>query len=335
MACASYGSTSGVSIFYAVDADDAAAIGATITWNEVPFTSDSLAGNLTTAQSERITAARAYAGSAIVSGEVSGSLGFESEASPFMDAMLKAVLQSADAFASDGDTITNGETAGCFMFLKRVKNGAGYDYYIFRGVQIDSMSLSVSPGSLISGEIALQGVRMGAGALGATDGSNDTLTTIPVGWTLTPYTSGNIMSSVYDLRSFEIQDDTGSDIGVVAREITLTMSNQLRQQQGVGTGSPYAAGVASGRFMCTLDADAYYSGPTIIDALQNDSSLKASFGLVDATGNGWTFLADYLKVTDGPPPQADGPDQDLIASSSFQAFQSAAHGTIEIAKVVA
>jgi hypothetical protein len=93
MGCPAYGSTSGVSIYYAVDSDPDAAL-ATPAWNEVPFTSDSLAGNLTSSQSERITAARAYAGSAVTAGEVSGSLGFETEANAFMNTMLQAALQS-------------------------------------------------------------------------------------------------------------------------------------------------------------------------------------------------------------------------------------------------
>ena len=330
MACPAYGSTAGVSIYYAVDADPDAAIEATLTWNEVPFTSDSLAGNLTSTQSERITAARSYAGSAITAGEVSGSLGYETEANTFMNTMLKAVLQSSGDFIADNAVIKNGETPMCLMFLKRVKRGSGYDYYVFRGVQVDTMSFNVSPGSLITGELGLQGVRMGAGILGATDTSNDVLTTKPAGWTLTQYTSGNIMSSVFALKDFEVQDDASADIGVIAREVSVTFSNQLRQQQAVGTGTPYAAGIASGRFMATASLTAYYSGPTIINAMLRDEELKLSFGLLDPDDKGWTFLFDKCKVTSGPPPVADGPDADLTASTELQAFESASNGTVRI-----
>ena len=326
MACPAYGSTSGVSIYYAVDADPAAAIG-TVIWNEVPFTSDSLAGNLTSSQSERITAARAYAGSAITAGEVSGSLGFETEANTFMNTMLQAALQSDAAPGS----VTNGSTPMCLMFLKRVKRGAGYDYYVFRGVQVDSMSFNVSPGSFITGELALQGIRMGAGVLGATDGSNDVLTTAP--GTLVEYVSGSIMSSVFAIQNLEVQDDSGTDIGVVARELSLTLSNQLRQQQAIGTGTPFAAGIASGRFMVTASLEAYYSGPTIVDAMFSDQELKLTFDLVDPDGKGWTFLLNKCKIMSSPPPTADGPDQDLMASTEIQGFQTEANGSIRVTKV--
>ena len=331
MACPAYGSSSGVSIYYAVDTDPDDAIGTTQTWNEVPFTSDSLAGNLTSSQSERITAARAYAGSAITAGEVSGSLGFESEANVFMNTMIQAALQSSSA-PSD-IPVKNGSTPMCLMFLKRITRGTGYDYYVFRGVQVDSMSLNISPGSFITGELALQGIRMGAGALGATDGSNDVLETIPVGWTLTQYTSGDIMSSVFAIQNLEVQDSAGDDIGIIARELSLTLSNQLRQQQAIGTGTPFAAGIASGRFMATASLEAYYSGPDIVNAMFNDQELKLTFDLVDPDGKGWTFLMDKCKITSSPPPMAEGPDQDLMSSTELQGFESATNGSIKVTRL--
>lgn len=331
MACPAYGSSSGVSIFYAVDSDPDAAISPTQAWNEVPFTSDSLAGNLTSSQSERITAARAYAGSAITAGEVSGSLGFETEANVFMNTMIQAALQSSSA--PSGTAVKNGSTPMCLMFCKRIKRGTGYDYYVFRGVQVDSMSLNISPGSFITGELALQGIRMGAGVLGATDGSNDVLETAPVGWTFTEYTSGDIMSSVFAIQNLEVQDSAGDDIGVIARELSLTLSNQLRQQQAIGTGTPFAAGIASGRFMATASLEAYYAGPTIVDAMFNDQELKLTFDLVDPDGKGWTFLMDKCKITSSPPPMAEGPDQDLMSSTDLQGFESSTNGSIKVTRL--
>ena len=331
MGCPAYGSSSGVSIYYAVDADPDAAIAADQAWNEVPFTSDSLAGNLTSSQSERITAARAYAGSAITSGEVSGSLGFETEANVFLNTMLQAVLQSSSA--PTATPIKNGSTPMCLMFLKRVRRGAGYDLYVFRGVQVDTLSMTVAPGAFITGELALQGIRMGAGVLGATDGSNDVLTTTPAGWTFTDYPTGDIMSSVFAIHNLEVQDSTGTDIGVIARELSLTLSNQLRQQQAIGTGTPFAAGIASGRFMSTASLEAYYSGPTIVNAMFTDQELKLTFDLIDPDGKGWTFLMDKCKITSSPPPMAEGPDQDLMASTELQGFESTANGSIKITRL--
>ena len=331
MACPAYGSSSGVSIYYAVDSNPATAVSPTQAWKEVPFTSDSLAGNLTSSQSERITSARAYAGSAITAGEVSGSLGFESEANLFLNEMLQAVLQSSAA--PTATAVTNGSTPMCLMFLKKIKRGAGFDYYIFRGVQVDSMSLNISPGSFITGELALQGTRVGAGALGATDASNDVLTTIPVGWTFTDYTSGSIMSSVFAVTNLQVQSSAGVNLGVVSRELSLTLSNQLRQQQAIGTGTPFSAGVASGRFMVTASLEAYYSGPAIIDAMFKDSELKLLFSLVDPAGKGWSFLLDKCKVTSAPPPMAEGPDQDLMVSTDLQGFESATNGSIKVTRL--
>lgn len=333
MGCTAYGSTSNMSLYYTTDADpDAAIAAATLTWKEVPITSESLAANLTSSISDRITASRSYANSVVTQGEVSGSIGFEAEAGTFMDDMLKAALQVTSAWAS-GASIQNGSSVSCLAFLKKVRNAAGTDdYYVFRGCQVDSMSINVSPGSFITGELSIMGTRSGAGLLGAAAPANDALTTKPAGWTLTPVTSTNLMSSVFALQNLEVQDTTGTDIGVIAQELSLTMSNQLRQQFAVGTGTPFAAGVASGRFQCTATLNAYYSDPTIVNAMMADDDLKLVFSILDAAGEGWSFLCDFCKITSAPPPSASGPDADVMSSTELQAFESATNGSVKITK---
>lgn len=324
-----------MALYYAVDSDPSAAIdAATITWNPVPITSDSLAATLTSSISEQINASRSYANSVVTQGEISGSFGFEAEASDFVRDMLQAAMQVTGTW-NKGKVYVNGSTPTCLMFLKKVARSGGTDYFVFRGVQVDSMSFSVSPGSFITGEISVMGTRMGSGVLGATDGSNDILSALPGTWTLTDATSNNLMSSVFALQNFEVQTQSGRDMGVIIQELSLTLSNQLRQQFAVGTGSPYAAGVASGRFQATLTGNAYYSGPEIINGMLADTELRILFDLVDADGDGWKFLFDKVKVTAAPPPAASGPDQDVMSSTEFQAFQSSDHGTVEVMRVSA
>lgn len=333
MPCPAYGSTSGMSLFWAVDPDPALALPATFTWETVPMTSESLLANVTASVSERITADRAYSNSTPTKGEVSGSISYEADASSFMDQMLQAVIQVPLGVWAAAGVKTNASTAACLTFLKVVQRGAVADYYVFRGCQIDSLTAKISPSSFITGEISIMGIRPGSGAAGATDGSNDVLSALPAGWTLNPYPDTNIMSSGFAFQGFEVQDSGGASLGVIAQEVTITLANQLRQQDAVGTGSIYSAGVASGRFKATATANCYYSGPEIIDAFIANTEMKIVFDLIDSAGNGWSFLMDKVKPTSAPPPAAGGADQDVMSNAEFQGFQSLTHGTIEITKV--
>lgn len=327
--CAAYGSTSGLALYYAVDADpDASISGGTITWTPVPITSESLGLNLTATVSDRITPERSYAGSVITQGEVSGSFGFEFESGAFMDTMLQAALQASGTWSA-GAAIINGETPSCLMFLKTVDRPGGTDFYVFRGCQVDSVSGSVSPGSLITGEVSIMGQRQGADAI---DGTNAVLTAKPAGWTLSALGAAKLMSSVYAIQNLEIQDTSGTDLGVIAQEVSFQFSNSLRQQFAVGTGQPYAAGVASGRFMATFSVNAYYKDASLFNQMQADNDLKITFDLLDGDDAGWNFLADYVKITSSPPPQAGGPDQDLMLQTEFQAFESASNGSVKLTK---
>lgn len=330
MACPAYGSTSGVALYYIEETDPNAALVAPI-WKPVPITSESLGVTLTSSISEQINATRSYAGSTVTKGELSGSFGFEAEASAFVDDMLKASLQSGAAWAVGG-SITNGLTAHCYAFLKSVVRPGGVDYYVFRGCQVDTLSLSVASGAFIKGDVALIGTRFGAGAAGAAAPANDILSVMP--GTVATVTPGPLMSSVFALQGLEVQTSLGADVGVIAQDLKLEFNNQLRSQFAVGTGTPYAAGVASGRFQAKVTLNAYYSGPAIINGMMADDELKIVFDVLDSADVGWSFLFDKVKVTTAPPPQAGGPDQDLLASTEFQAFQSATNGTVKITKSV-
>ena len=325
MTCAAYGSTSGLALYYAVDADPDANISAsTIAWTPVPITSESLALTLSSTISERITPERSYAGSVVTQGEVSGSFGFELEASDFMHAMFVAALQAAA-----GATIQNGSSPSCLMFLKTVKNPDGTDYYVFRGCQVDSLSVNISPNSLITGEVSVMGMRQGAAAI---DGNNSILTAKPADWTLGASSPAKLMSSVYAIQDLQVLDGA-VPVDIISQEVSFQLSNSLRQQFAVGTGQPYAAGVASGRFSATLSMNAYYANAGVVNAMQEDKSLSVSFKLLDADGDGWSFLFDNCKITSAPPPQAGGPDQDLMSQTELQAFESASNGTAKIVRI--
>jgi hypothetical protein len=333
MACAAYSSTSEVSLYYTADTDDTTLWTSTVTWKPIPMTGESISTNLSSVISEQITPTRSYAGSKLSQGEVSGSFNFEAQAGDFFFDMLIAVLQAdkettvgtnpSGVTWDDGDTIKNGSTKHCFAFLKRVQVASGdWDWYIFRGIQIGSMSLDISPNALISGTVNVMGVR---------PESPQEDSAKPGSWTLSALTTLPLMSGVDSLKNFDILEGTNST-GVTMQSVAMNFDNQLRQQQAVGINSIYAAGVASGRFMASYSGSAYYANPDIYNALVNDTNLSITGQLLDSSGNGIQFDSDFVKVTSGAIPTADGADQDLMISTEFRAFEDSTNGTVLIEK---
>lgn len=224
-----------------------------------------------------------------------------------------------------GEAIVNGSTKNCLVFLKRVKVGTDkYDFYLFRGVQVGTMSFEVSPNALVTGALSLMGIRPDTPIENASP---------PTYWTFTDIPAGPMMSGSDSLRDFEIQNASGVSTEVVMQSLSLSIDNQLRQQTAVGINSPFSAGVASGRLMATFSGSAYYANPRIYSDFIADSELKIVGKLVDSEGDGFQFLADYVKVTQGGLPMAESPDQDLMIDTEFRAFESASNGTLKLTRL--
>jgi hypothetical protein len=333
MACPAYGSSSEVSLWYTEDNDETTLWTDTLTWKSVPITGESLDAALSSTISEEITTARSYANSVITQGEVTGGFNFEAQPSTFFFDFLIAALQSPlDMSIQTGGTqwahnaaITNGSTKKCLAFVKRVQVSSTptYDWFIFRGVQVGSMSLELSPGALMTGSCNLMGIKPEAAQTDAA---------APVTWTLTATTGAPLFSGTGS-HTLEIQNSSGTDTTAVLQSLSLTFDNQLRQQQGVGLGHPFAAGIGSGRFMASASASVYYQSPTIYNALLADTELKLYAALRNGDDDGINILLDKLKVTSGGLPMASGPDQDLLISTEFRAFESASNGTAKITRI--
>lgn len=343
--CSAFSSTSEVTLWYAADQDipDSSAglgqlvDGDPVLWLPINMTGESISTNLTSAVSEQITANRSYAGSKLTQGEVSGAINYELQASTFVYDMLVSILQANEDTAFEassnswtaGNSIQNASSKHCFALLKRVAVADGnYDWYVFRGVQASSMSFDISPNALITGSINIMGVRPDD-PIEATS-----LSEIP-NWTFAAAEELPLMSGVDSLKNFSIAAWNGAtwdETGVTMQSVTITLDDQLRQQNAIGINSIYAAGVASGRFKATYSGSAYYADPKIYSAFVNDTKIQIQGSLLDSDGNGFSFLSDFVKVTSGSIPTAGGADQDLMISTDFQAFEDTINGTIKLTR---
>jgi len=330
MTCPAFGSTSEVSVYYAIDEDPTSAIPSAQHWKQVRITGESLDLNLSSTVSDEITPQRSYSDSILTQGEVSGGFNFEATAEN-IDDFLIAVLQAdkdllVDLKGTDNpwlktETIQNGSTKKCLMFLKNIVVGTATHSFTYRGCQIDSLSLNLESGAIINGEVTLMG-------------SGGSVSLVVGTWTFEAATDTPLLSAVNSLTTFVLTDSADSAITSTFQSFNLTFSNQLRQQFAVGTGSLYAAGVASGRFQASASTTQYYSSYDMYTQYVADSVLKLEFSLDDADSNGWTFDMDKLKAQGGVIPLAGGPDADLLISPDMQAFEDASGGTIQITKDV-
>jgi hypothetical protein len=332
MSCASFGTTSQVSLFYAIDPDPSAALPDATVWKPVPFTSESLDSSISISQSEQIRSSRAYVDSKPTQGDVTGSISFEVFSGSFMENMLISVLQAAaDTEATtiglhitegtrtwaDTKTIKNGKKPYCLAFLRRVERASGnFDFFLYRGCQVGALSASMDSGSMITGDVTINGT-------GVATYSDIATGDAPIGvggWTFEGYPTSELMSSAENFSGFEIREG-GSDTGVVAQSVSFSLDNQLRTQYAVGKGTLYASGVASNRFMATLSVSAYYSDPTIYDALLASTDLSVVFSMKDDSTKGFDFSFPLVKVNSGGTPQAGGTDSDLMLSTELQAYE--------------
>jgi hypothetical protein len=363
-----------VSIFYAVEPDPEVADLNTVpvVWYQVPVTGESLDATISSALSERILSSRGIAGSRKASGEVGGALNFEVQATEFLyDALLCALQADKDLYAKTGTTtwnalepVKNGTTKHCLALLKRVRVGEGlYDWYIFRGCQISSLSIDIQPNSLITGTVNVMGLRPQAPIHNTSPAggfhpfyvrnSDDTdweilqvlksdlsgwedfqvRTVPPENWVYVTLPAAPLMSGGESLRDLQIITD-GSTLDATLQNLSLTLDNQLRTQSTIG--STFPVGIGAGRLSVTYAGPVYYRNPSIFNAFLSDSAVQVSGQLLDENGNGIRFDSDAAKVFAGTVPQATSPDQDLLVSTEIEAFEAPAQGgAIRITRIAA
>jgi hypothetical protein len=340
MTCASFGSSNDVSLFYAIDPDPAAIMPAATVWKPVPFTSESLDNALSVSMSEQVRDTAEYTTSKTTQGSVSGNISFEVFAGSFVENMLIAALRAdTDLHITedtrtwdDAGTIRNGKKVHCFAFLKRIRRASGnYDFFLFRGVQIASLSLNMDSGSVVTGDVSIMGTGIGDGStLVYKDIADGTAPIDVAGWTFEAYPESELMDSGKNFANFIIYNSAAADTGIVAQSVSVSLDNSLREQFAVGEGKLYPAGVGSGRLNSTLSISAYYADPTLFEALQTDENLSITFDLKDDTTKGFAFEFPKVRVSSGANPQAGGNDSDLMLSSEFQAYGDVTDGTVRV-----
>lgn len=244
--------------------------------------------------------------------QVGGDLNFELSYGSF-DQLLDAVLM-ADGWESDTpalgtDQIKAGVTRKSFTFVRHFSDVATADkpYYIYRGVEINSMTLAIAANAMITGTFSVVGKSQAL----AEDLSVLGTPTFPPAST----------TSTLDSFTGSLTEG-GTDIAVVT-EINLELQNGIEPRFVVGSKDTIRP--SDGRSNLTGTVTAYFENSTMVEKFLNESDSSIVFELPDGAGNVQRYRIPRIKYTGGQPDvTGEGP---VTLSMPFQALLSPNEGT--------
>lgn len=261
-------------------------------------------------QSEEIRSDRQIADFRLGANQVNGDINFELSYGTFDD-LLEAVLMSAN-WATDTpsvgtDQIKGGTLRRSFTMIRHFADISDKPYLIFRGVEINQMTLSIAANAMVTGTFSVIGQSQTAAAdltaLG-TPTYNPASTTSPV-----DSFTGTL-------------NEGGTPIAVIT-EIQLTLSNGMEPKFVVG--SKNSLKPSSGRSNVTGQITAYFEDAVMLEKFLNETESNIVFNMPDAAGNNVSFKIPRIKYTGGRPDvQGEGP---ITLSMPFQALLDATEST--------
>lgn len=222
----------------------------------------------------------------------------------------------ATVAVTNSGVIENGSTFRSYTFEKDFQVGGASNYFVMSGMVPASMSLSLSSGSIISGEIAFQGA---TGSASAT--SKDTGTYIAS-------QTNELMNSVSNVSGISFDavalDGTLTPISATFQELSVSLNNNLREQTAVG--NLFAAGIGSGRIQAEATATVYFENRGLFDKFLANDSVQIKVKINDNSGNTYGLAFPEMKVSSHEV-VASGPDSDVMASVSFSGIKDSRSGT--------
>lgn len=225
---------------------------------------------------------------------------------------------SASRTLVQGPQIVNGTTFQSFTIEKRYTDLSNEFAYL-RGMAVDTMSLNVQRGAIVTGAFGFMGVRESSGIATLATGTNAA-------------TATDVMNGVDDVVNFMENYAAGAnDFDITA--FSLSLQNNLRALTQIGSLGPTEMG--TGTVSVTGTVQAYFRTKAIFDRYLNfnNSSLALVTQRTGTTG-GWIFDLPRIKFTSGQR-VAGGLNQDIIADLQFTAFRNSTEdATIRIARFV-
>lgn len=153
-------------------------------------------------------------------------------------------------------------------------------FFTHRGQTVQSMSLDVSTGGLITGSFDFIGKDV---VRAATTGLNATIV---------PSSTTGILSATNSVAN--ILEAGTALTGTFIQKLAMTYGNNLRGQKAIGVLGN--ADIGSGSIDIKLMLDVYFANGTLYDKFLNNTASSFSFRLQDTAGNGYVFTLPRTKI---------------------------------------
>lgn len=277
---------------YGVTPSDPTLDSVRITGTTLGLTKDSL-------QSSEIRSDRQIADFRLGANQVGGDINFELSYGSF-DQFLQGVLLSED-WSGTPEAIKAGQTRKPFTFVRHFADVATADkpYYIYRGVEINQLQLTISANAMITGTFTV---------FGQSQELAEDLSGLGTPTLNAPTTTAPLDSFTGTLQ------EGGTTIAVVT-EITLTLANGIESRFVVGSKNSIQPSL--GRSTLTGNVTAYFEDSSLVEKFINEVDSSIELSLPDGEGNVIGINIPRIKYTGGQPDvSGEGP---ITLSLPFQA----------------
>lgn len=175
-------------------------------------------------------------------------------------------------------------------------------FHLFTGMRLASLQLNVAPGAIVTGVITFQGATFTQDSVTAVSG------------TLADAATTDVLNAVDNVVAV-IEDDIGSTMDI--SELSVSINNNLRGQQAVGSLGP--VGIGYGRCVVTGSLKAYFESGALVDRLLNGTAFLLSWRFEDNDGNAMIITMPAVNLT-SVTTVSGGNDQDVLNDCQYQAI---------------
>lgn len=314
----SFTDTSAVSLAYALDdAADASEV-TTDKLTYLPFTQEGFQLSKDSQMSTAIRGDRRPSGSKNTKGTAAGSAGLEFGVNPFCLDMLKAAMMS-DWIEHNTDPaqsfIVDGETKQYLLVEKRVRNvvnGTLTNFFErYYGNLVNEVSVEMGGSNLVTMSANTMAV-FGDTTRAPADSNSD------AGGLVSDYVKPEdyeIADASNNIKKVTLFDANGDVLPVTFSTVTLTITNNVREQEAVG--SEFAGGMGMGKVNAKVSGTIYYYDDSILDAHLRNKYVSAEIVLETIEGS-LTITLPMAKA-EAPNANAGGENQDYTQNLTLNA----------------
>lgn len=215
----------------------------------------------------------------------------------------------ADEQILASQSVKAASTRSSFTFVRQFADIMAVDnpFYIYRGIELNSIQLTIAANSMITGTFSVVGQSQET----AQDLTGLGTPTFPPASTTSP------------LDSFTGTLEEGGVTVAVVTEISMTLQNGIEPRFVVGSKNSIYPSV--GRSNLTGQVTAYFEDSTLVNKFLDETESSLVFSLPDGAGNTQRYRVPRIKYTGGQPDVAgEGP---ITLAMPFQALLDSSEST--------